>query len=194
MSSSTTTLIEKYPDYFQKSMFFLYPLLRLNKKVNKILPKNTFLEMEGYIEPGEYKLICVFHTDDEDFFEFEQVWVSSNKQLFDKLEIGDLDVVVYVFDLSEFKEDFDLFLEGKYSKMSPEVKNKIMQFYEYGTLTYEYVKSFLYPEDYYSTYSQILSVDETLLRSNVELCSPYDSEKECFKFSEKDLDVTSTSS
>lgn len=40
--------------------------------------------------------------------------------------------VLFIFDISSFKNDVELFKQGAYSKLSPELKSKILSFYQYS--------------------------------------------------------------
>jgi hypothetical protein len=85
---------------------------------------------------------------------------------------------VYVFDLKKSKDDFDLFLQGRYSKMSAIHKKIVKSYYGVYSSNFVYVESFLNPEKYFAIYSEILGVDAEELRKVGELCSLPDMEME----------------
>jgi hypothetical protein len=86
--------------------------------------------------------------------------------------------VVYVFDLNTYKEDYDLFLEGHYSQLSDDAKQMMMDYYGIHTPEWVFIDSYLFPENYFSRYAEILDVDEDMLIKVGELCSKYDCDKE----------------
>lgn len=181
-------MITEYPTYFQKSLFFLYPLLDIRS--NKIFPENTFLILDGYVEEKDCKIICTYDNDVLNFSQFEEKELLSNKYFLEKIEIDEQDRSLYIFDLSEYCDDYQLFINGEYSKMSKETKNIIISFYKFGTLQYDYIKSFLYPDKHYELYSNVLNVDVDILKNNVELVSKYEPDKETFNIKIKDLDIS----
>lgn len=174
-------MIDKYPDYFQKSMFFLYPLLDLNKDM-QIVPENTYLGIEGYITEKEPKVVCRFaNTEDPKFTQFKNLYIYQSPYFLEELERESPDETLYVFDLSPYHTDYELFLKGEYSRMAEPTKRKIMRFYRYGTAPFEYMKSFLFPDQYYQIYADLLHVTREVLQNSVELASKYDQEKEVLK-------------
>ena len=88
--------------------------------------------------------------------------------------------IAYVFDLTEFKEDYECVANGTYSKFSRKAKEKISDYYGVHTPEWVYIESFLFPFKYYSIYAEILDVDEKILKDVGELCPKYDPEKEMF--------------
>jgi hypothetical protein len=182
-------MIKEYPTYFQKSLFFLYPLLDI--KTSKIFPENTFLILEGYIEEKDCKILCSYDNKQHaGFSDFEKNNLLSSKYFIEKIEIDDLEKAIYIFNLEDYCDDYQLFINGEYSKMSNDTKMIILNFYKFGTLQYEYIKSFLYPSKYYEVYADVLNVDIKILKSNIELVSKYEPEKETFLIEVKDLDIS----
>jgi hypothetical protein len=177
--------------YFQKSTFFLYPLLKIPKTV---IPVVTYLYWGDYSSAKSHPiLICRFKpftTDTERTTEVE--YLIGHPLYIDYYELED-ESIVYVFSLESMSSIVDLFLKGEYSKFTPPIKEKILTFYKPETSTRGYMKSYLYPQNYYETYSKFLNVSEDLLKETVELIDPPNIEKESLKLKVKDfkLDVTS---
>jgi hypothetical protein len=73
--------------------------------------------------------------------------------------------------------------------LSPTFKKIIEEYYGKSSVSYEFVMSYLYPEDYFKIYSEILNVDINLLKSVGELCAPVDIDKETLKLSIEDLPI-----
>jgi hypothetical protein len=63
-----------------------------------------------------------------------------------------------------------------------------MHFFDNGTVA-EYMESYLYPEEYYEVYSDLLNVPISTLEEVVELCDKPDLEKEDFKKSLIELEL-----
>lgn len=175
-------------EYFQKSRIFLYPMLEI-KKGSTILPEQTYLAWEELIKPTERKLICLYDIEDTDNFKtFEKSKLFGNKKFDNFMESND-DKGVYIFTLDDIKEDFDLFIKGKYSLTSDAFKTKILNYYGQNSTSYEIVMSYLYPEKYFDTYSKLLNVDVDLLKAVGELCAPINFEKETLTLRTEDLKI-----
>jgi hypothetical protein len=182
-------MIEKYPDYFQKSKFFLYPLLCLDKKM-EFFPETTFLTFSDEdITPG--KIICQFKIiDSPKFRNFERLHVIPSKYFICKSVCTNDEYVFYTFINDDYLYDYDLFLKGEYSQFTNEAKTVILKFYNVNTVVFEYIRSFLLPSKFYEVYSEILDVDENILKANVELCQKYDESKEICTVKVINLDLS----
>lgn len=182
-----------YSNYFQKSRSFLYPILGLKKGSNT--PIDTYIAWEDMVNPTDMKLVCLFHLrSDPEFTSFEEKCLLGNKYFWDYKEVPD-NKAVYIFNLSEFEEDWNYFLEGRYSMLSEKVKKSIREYYGANTTNYAFLHSYLYPENYYDQYAKFLCNDqrdiptvEGILRSTVELCDKPDFNKEVLKMSVASLD------
>lgn len=175
-------------EYFQKSRIFLYPMLEI-RKGSTILPEQTYIAWEEFIKPEDRKLICLYNLEDTDNFKtFEKAKLFGNRKFDNFMDTKD-NKGLYIFDMNNEKDDFDLFLNGKYSLTSDEFKTKILSYYGQKSSTYEVVKSYLYPNEYFETYAKLLNVDIKLLRQVGELCAPVDVNKESLKLNTEDLKI-----
>jgi hypothetical protein len=182
-----------YRDYFQKSRLFLYPALDIKRGVS-VTPIQTYVSWSGKYTVNDHKLIALYHIrSDEEFKTFEQIKLFGNKLFHEFFEVED-GKGVYVFDFSEHKHNWDCFIRGGYSKMTPEHKNKVRKFF--GTSHYAYIESYLYPERYMSMYADILTTNGRdhvrmlkLLKEVGELCSIADFEKEHLDVEIKSLEL-----
>jgi hypothetical protein len=166
-----------YKDYFQKSRVFLYPALEI-KRGSSVTPIQCHVAWEGHYKPEDRKFICLYHVrDDEEFVKFERIKLVGHRLFHDFVQIDD-DKGVYVFDFDGLADDWDRFLEGRYSHMSAVHKKKIKNFYGIYSQNFPYVDSFLSPDKYYKVYSELLDVDIELLKKVGELCSKPDLESE----------------
>lgn len=170
-----------YDRYFQKSRTFLYPILGISKK--DYAPLQTYISLEREINPEDRKLVCMFeHKNLDSFTKFEEKSLLRNP-LYEESLICENELSIYVFNFNMFPSDWDFFLEGKYSKLSPEFKQAIKNYYGSSSGSYEYIDTYLYPEKYYGLYSKLLDEPIELIRANRELCDKYNPEKEELKFS-----------
>jgi hypothetical protein len=125
---------------------------------------------------------------------FEQEHLLNNPLFEDFKEIGN-DKAVYIFDFESYSEDFGHVVNGRYSKLSHELKNKIRDFYGQSSANYAFIDSYLYPEKYFETYAGLLAAkkDEPkmveLLNSVGELCNKPNFELETLKSPIKVLDL-----
>lgn len=183
-----------YKDYVQKSRIFLYPALDI-KRGHSVTPIQTYASFQGVHGIEDCKLICMYHMRaDEEFRAFEKVKLLGN-EYFDNFIMTDDDKGLYIFDFAKLKTDWEYFLQGKYSKLSPDLKKKIRAFF--GTNNLGYIDSFLYPERYFKMYAEMLTCrreDEPsmfkLLKEVGELCSIPDMELENLIANVKDLHMT----
>ena len=184
-----------YPDYFQKSRSFLYPILGLKRGSNT--PIDTYISWEDVVQPDDMKLVCLFHLrSDAEFTSFEEHRLLGNQYYCDYKEVSD-NRAAYIFDLRDFEEDWRYFLEGSYSKLSETVKKAIRDYYGVNTTNYAFLHSYLYPDSYYDQYASFLcnrKADEaslkTLLKSVGELCDKPNFNKEVLKMSMASLNFT----
>jgi hypothetical protein len=182
-----------YKDYVQKSRIFLYPMLDIKRGVS-VTPIQTYIGWKEQYSFQSEKLICVYHLrKDEEFRLFEKQRLMGHPLFYD-FKMTDDDKGVYVFDFSKHRHDWDNFLKGKYSKLSPDLKKKIRAFF--GSANLGYIDSFLYPERYFKLYAELLTTQREdegkmlgILREVGELCSKPDMEQELLIATVKDLHI-----
>ena len=178
--------------YIQKSKIFLYPALDI-RRGSKIKPLQTYIAWEEFITPNDKKLICVYDIlDTEDFQIFERVKLLGNR-LFSEYKQTVNNQGIYIFTFENRDKDWDKFVKGKYSELSELAKSEIKKFYGTDANTYEYVMSYLYPDDYYNIYSDLLGVDINILKVVGELCAPYNKDKETLQIPKEDLEIINLS-
>jgi len=176
-----------YRKYFQKSFTFLYPLLGITKKSNK--PSQTYIEWEGLFTKDDRKLICIYkRKDSEDWYQFEKDELVNHPMLDYCLPIDDNNVV-YVFDFNIYKDDYDNFINGKYSKLSTNAKKHLTTYYGIHTPEWVYIESYIFPETYFDKYAKILQIDVNLLKQVGELCETYDHHRELCKIKHPEINL-----
>jgi len=183
-----------YSGYFQKSKVFLHPALG-HKRGSSVTPIETFLTWKDMISLSDMKLVCIHHLrNDDEFMFFEQEHLLNHPLFEDFKEIGD-NKAAYIFNFESHAEDFGHVVNGRYSKLSQDLKNKIRDFYGASTANYAFIDSYLYPENYFEAYAELLTVNPAdipsmanLLNEVGELCNKPDLEKETLKMSVKVLD------
>lgn len=163
--------------YFQKSIKFLYPLLKIDS-THTIKPIQSYVAWQGKIDICECKLICVYELINTlEYRQFEKDTLLKNE--FFESYVGGVDNKgIYVFNLNSYQKDYTHFLKGKYSLLSTDSKDLLKKFYSLNQISTAYIDSFLYPENYYEKYARLLNVDEWRLRSVGELVDPFNREKE----------------
>lgn len=170
--------------YFQKSRIFLYPILGIPRK-SSVRPIETFISWKGNYCVSDNKLLCTYYTrEDPEFEAFEKKYLLDNS-MFVRCHTISEDINLYVFDFSEYSESFKYFTEGSYSKMNKKYKKSLVEYYEEGSKTWEYLLSYLYPHNWYDRYSEFLLVKPDVLEEARELCDKPDFIKENFEISEK---------
>lgn len=170
-----------YQDYFQKSKTFLFPALKIARN-SSIQVSETFVSWEGMYTPGDGKLILLYDdVNTEAFQAFELKVLMAHPLFFTRHQITDSNSAVYVYDYSILKKDWEHFLQGKYSRLSKDLKQAILTYYGKNSHEYKYIASFLLPEDFFPVYAELLDVHVDLLTQVGELCDPYNVDKETCK-------------
>lgn len=161
--------------YFQKSTFFLYPLLKIPKT---IIPKVTYLTWEGHYTLEDKVFICVFKKFKKTAeLEIERKHLFNHPLYVDYYELEDGDMV-YVFSFKQHEKIIDTFIKGRYSKFSQNIKERIISFYKPNGNTIKFINSYLHPNVYYNNYSELLNVPVDLLEEVVELIDKPNLQKE----------------
>ena len=177
-----------YSGYFQKSKAFLYPALLIPRGIS-VTPINTYVSWDGYYSQSDCKLMVLYHLrSDVEFKSLEKKYLFSNPMFQDFYEIED-GKAIYVFDFQDHKDDFEMFINGKYSKISQTLKKLIIGHYTQSKKYFVHIDSFINPEMYYDIYSKLLSCDKKILMEVVELCDKPDLEKENLQCSIKNLEL-----
>lgn len=178
-----------YNEYFQKSRVFLYPALGISKGVS-VTPIGTYTCWQDHIAHDDKKLCCVYHLrDDKEFKSFEKTKLFGNS-LFDDFYYLENGSGMYIFNFSEFADDWSLYHEGKYSKLSKRLKSIILGHFAKSKTNYVYVDSYLNPEMYYDIYSNILQCSSDILKEVGELCDKPDLNKETIEINLKQLEIS----
>ena len=167
-----------YRKYFQKSQVFVYPLLGI-KRGAAYVPKATYVAWEeNEITSEDMKLVCVYENDGSNTFDvFVKTVLLKHSRLFGYVK-ADSKTSVFTFEFSDLVADWDNFLNGKYSKINLNLKEKILNFFDPQSGNFQYVKSYLHPDKYYSQYADLLEINVEILKSVGELCSKPDMQKE----------------
>jgi hypothetical protein len=163
--------------YFQKSMMFLYPLLKI-RQGSSIVPVQTYMRWEDKYELGDNKLICVYHNrEDAEFKKFERERLLGNELFYDYFPLPE-NMVAYVFDMSEYSRDYYKIANGRYSCLTSDFKFKVIRFFAGNPHHANYIDSYLYPDVHFYDYAELLNCSVELLKEVGELCSPPDMNQE----------------
>lgn len=173
-------------EYFSKSKVFLLPALGLRTNDHlKIM--NTFIAWENRYTFQDYRLMLIKEGPrrNSNYLMFEKIYLQTSK-FFEEMIFVNSDLVVYIFNLEQLKADWDCFLAAKYSHLSPGLKERIKDHYGSDTNEWEYIEPFLYPNQYFDIYADLLYSPKDhdkgleLIKSVGELCNPFDTKKEVF--------------
>ena len=156
-----------YSKYFQKSKVFLYPLLNIpNSDENN--PYMTYIA-SGTIKPEDYKIICLYRkTNNKDFRTYLNEVLKKNKHFENHVDLYTKQIVI--FNLQDYKEDFNLFINGKYSQLSLSAKSQIVKFYVVDKKRINYIESFLEPQHVHSDYAAYLDLPLHTIVETYEVC------------------------
>lgn len=170
-----------YGTYFQKSLTFLYPVLG-HKMDQPFKPIGSYISWDKRVHPEDRKLLVVYGYVDHPHFQIYEKEALLNNAMyageFYALEDGSN---VYVFTFDHYKKDWQHFLAGQYSLLSPLVKKRIRLYRGRNSLEYAMLHSYLFPDQYHELYAELLNVDITLIRDVAELANQYHPEKENLK-------------
>jgi hypothetical protein len=162
----------------------LYPILQIRK--NDFAPVQSYLSWSRFVQPTDCKLVCVFASSNKRFDGFERGILLPHKMFSGRFPLRN-GRVVYLFDLSTYKYDWDLFLRGKYSRLSIGTKQSIRNYFGTDTPEFAYMDTYIFPDKHFNRYSELLyDSDEQndglkVLTAVGELCDPFDSARETFK-------------
>lgn len=173
------TISEVNREYFQRSMFFLYPVLKIPSNAS-IKPTCTYLSWEGKYDVSDHRLICLFPKIESTSpikALHEKKYLLGNSR-YETMHVLEDERVVYVFNLENISKDWDRLLEGGYSKLSTYVRLSVNDYFRNTPKTAAYMDSYLNPSKYYDVYSKLLGVSVDLLKEGVELLSRPDITKE----------------
>lgn len=165
-----------YKKYFQKSKIFIYPLLDIRRGA-QIVPVETYVAWNDSYYPEDKKFICVYDPSQKGYADFEKNVLLKHNRLCEYVKINSKQTV-YVFDFSDMGTDWDKMIAGQYSKLSDDIKRKIINFFDKHSGNYVYVTSYMFPKSFFNRYAEILNVSVTLLEEVGELCDKPDLEKE----------------
>lgn len=178
-----------YRKYFQKSKIFLYPLLDI-KRGTSVVPIQTYIGWHNYYKPEDMKLIATYHVrKDQDFLKFDKNILLNHHRLTDYTKLNE-ETALYTFDFTDMERDWSLFMQGRYSEINKKTKLQIRNFFEKDSGNYMYVDSYLFPENYFEVYSELLGIAEERLRSVGELCPLPDLDKEILVAEPENLEKT----
>ncbi len=155
-----------YKNYFQKSYTFLYPLLGIRNKNSEMKPCHTYMVGDNI---KNQSLICVYKLNKENWSKVKNNILLKHPYLENILDISN-DTKIAIFDLSSLGDDYNRVLEGEYSKLSPQSKRLILDYYSIQSSTFVYIESFLFPKKYFTIYSELLNVEIDVLEQVGELC------------------------
>lgn len=139
---------------------------------------------EGRYEVDDYKLLCVYSQDSSSKFKtFEKNSLLGNSK-FVEFKLLEENKGVYIFDLSSVKEEWDKILQGKYSKLLPDSKTQLQNYFGLKSNYSAHLNMILFPEKHFKEASKILGVNESILKEVGELCSSPDLNRETLKIKE----------
>lgn len=167
-----------YRYYYQKSLTFLYPVLG-HKRDQQFKPANTFISWGRRIHPNDKKLLVTYKSVEHPQFPiYEQEALFKNGMYTGERHGLRNGHNVYIFGFDHHTTDWEYFLAGKYSRLSPTLKESIRQYRGPISQDYGMLDSYLFPERYHKVYAELLNVDLKLLHEVVELTDKYDPVKE----------------
>jgi len=166
-----------YNKYFQKSKVFLYPLLGI-KRGAMVIPSETYLAWDDTIKVEDMKLVCLYHPKQNDEYSlYENKILLKHNRLHD-IRVIDNNNKLFIFDFSDLKDDWNHFINGRYSKLNSKIKGKIKGFFDVHSANYVYMSSYLYPDKYFEDYAECLNIEIEIISDVGELCSKPNLEKE----------------
>lgn len=184
--------------YIQKSKLFLLPLTKIKRNIH-IKPFGTYVrdKNKGFNE-DDLRLIVPFELDDSsEYFYYEKELLDS--PYFDTDNYYETDKFrVYIYNLSQYRSDYNKFIKGAYTKFTNKSKELINTYWgriQSGKfIPHSKIEQYLDPT--IMTYEQIsdeLSVSVQELQEIKEILNPPDLEKETFSIEDKTSKIRPTS-
>lgn len=165
-------------EYVKRSRLFLYPLLYIPSDC-VIQPDDTYIgwvkDGKEFIKSTDCKLICVYsniNTPAERKAEKQHLLMNRYFEDIVPLENGKM---AYVFKITRnnIKQEWKMFLEGKYSRFNNVSKTTITNFYDKEPMK-TYIDTYFYPEDYYDVIAKVLDISLEVVMESDELLSKPD--------------------
>jgi len=142
-----------------------------------LAPKETYISWTDNYAPKDMKFICLYGKSNTVELEVLRKTVLHKNPLFvEEKEFEDY--WIEIFDYSVFKDDWENFVHGKFSKFTYRFKASISKYFGTNSSNSVYIDSFINPQKYFYMYAQILDVPVKLLKEVGELCDKPDMEKE----------------
>lgn len=177
-------------EYFQKSMFFLYPMLKVPPSV-EVKPECTYMSWEDKYDVDDKRLICLFPEIGSSSMRkyHEKKYLIENRR-YETMHPVEGGKTIYVFDFSNLSKDWTNLIAGNYSKLSTSVKLSVTDFFRMNPKTAAFMDSYIRPEKYYEVYAKLLNVDVELLKEGVELLGKPDMSREKLLSSQVNLEMS----
>jgi hypothetical protein len=172
-----------YSKYFQKSRSFLLPAIGTVNNMH-VRSLSSFIAWEGHYKPEDCRLILVVdkrmpELNTPEFLLYEE-HVLKASLLYEKTVLTQTGHA-HIYDMTSFERDWGRFLDGRYSQLSPHLKERIRYYYGPNSGEYAYMETFIYPEQFFGVYAFLLDVDEAIIRQVGELCNVYDLDRETYR-------------
>jgi hypothetical protein len=167
-----------FKTYIQRSRLFLYPILEIPFD-SLIKPVMTYLATDKD-NIGEVQSIILKYKQEntEEYYKFRNDLLEHPR--FDKHKVL-IKYDIITFNLSDYKDDIQFLIQGKYSMFSEELKRKIKMFYNEKELGASIIDSYLYPEKYHKYYADYYSVSVDVMKEAHETFGPPLMSKEIIK-------------
>jgi hypothetical protein len=176
-----------YKKYFQKSKTFLFPAVGL-KRQGYTQPEDIYLMWKDQYTIEDKRLIAVYKKAETTGYKKLESKIQDSI-FYESTEYTPDGLAIYIFNLSKLTKDWNNFVQGKYSKLSTGLKRTIKEYFNESSKEYKFIDSYLYPELYFTDYSELLNVDINLLEEVGELCDKYDHDKETLVLERDYLEV-----
>ena len=172
-------MMSVYEEYIQKSSLFCYPLIGVRRKA-RFVPAETYMAYEGWYALNDCRFICYYDCCKEAGFEdFSEGNLKSSK-LFEKVFSLSKTERMYIFNFSACRSDWQLILDGKYSCLSHDYKEAILDFHNSFKHEQHEMRRILYPKRFYRELSEFFNVSERILQEVVEVLDKPNLERESF--------------
>lgn len=105
-------------DYFLYDTFLQNAYVKIFNKPDKVSGITT-------------TLVLLYRYSESELFKSFEVRIAKHPNYRYKLDPNEYEVL-YIFDIPEYKEDVDKFIKGRYSKISANLKERILRFHNYS--------------------------------------------------------------
>lgn len=172
-----------YAKYVHKSRIFCYPQLGIPRNLG-YSPEQTYAACSSKFSVADMKLTLVYKdcmSSKAQYILKKYVYPSPILAGFEELPN---ETLIAWFDFSKQADDWEHFLNGRYSRFSKPWKKKLLSFYSGNQGNWQVMNKMLHPYYYHDEIAKLFNVPISIIRETREIIDKPDFCKEEYQFNE----------